>query len=81
VRIRSPFGKDALYVYVTGGPATGGKATLNVAGLAAQPAARSRFPYEFIVYPLPMTQNADFTLKLETPTGAAKSLQGTLAGN
>jgi hypothetical protein len=68
-RIRSPFGKDSLYVVLTGHPADGATATLSVQGAAA-PLSVGQFPYEFTLYPWPMDKDLSFTLALTTPDGA-----------
>jgi hypothetical protein len=79
-RIRAPFGKDALYVILTGRPAAGAAATLNMRG--APPQTVRQYPYEFTVYPWPMDKNIRFTLTLADVNTTARrtsplSLPGT----
>lgn len=65
-RIRSPFRKDALYVVLTGRPGEGAGAQLT---LGEQTFSDDKFPHEFIVYPLPMEQDATFTIELRDAEG------------
>ncbi|MDR3709413.1 MAG: hypothetical protein P4L33_14020 [Capsulimonadaceae bacterium] len=69
-RIRSPFGKDSLYVVLTGHPSAGSTATLSVDG-APPIAPVSDYPYEFTLYPWPMDKDLRFSLTLKTPDGAS----------
>lgn len=79
-RIRSPFGKDALYVVLTGHPADGAIATLTAAG-QTDPITVKQFPYEFNIYPLPMDKDIQFSLALRGANGAATNMQPlTLTG-
>lgn len=72
-RIRSPFGKDSLYVVLTGRPKDGASATLQIDG--AQPLEKKTYPYEFSVYPWPMKRDLKFALQLKDATGAVTTSQ------
>lgn len=65
-RIRSPFGKDSLYVVLTGRPKDGA-ATLLLEGNT--PVTSKSYPYEFTVYPWPMAREMTFTLQLRDAAG------------
>jgi len=79
-RIRSPFGKDALYVVLTGKPKPGATAILTVAG-AQSPVTVNRYPYEFTLSPWPMDKDLHFTLALTDAGGiTTQSPAFTLAG-
>ena len=69
-RIRSPFGKDSLYVVLTGHPKTGCKVELQVEGDTSKNRALDSFPYEFTVYPWP--QDKEAVLKVKLTDGAGK---------
>ncbi|NQU42947.1 hypothetical protein HQ520_06660 [bacterium] len=62
-RIRGPFGSDALYVFVDGGPIADVAVELEVLQPSKSKQTRSRFPYEFLVYPVPTDQDIPFRLK------------------
>ncbi len=68
-RIRSPFGKDSLYIVLTGHPQAGAKAELMLENSAEKQSLNS-FPYEFSVYPWPQDKDASFRLKLTSTSGA-----------
>jgi hypothetical protein len=68
-RIRSPFGKDSIYVVLTGQPKAGAKAELVLDGDAGAPHIVDSFPYEFSIYPLPQDKDAVFHLKLTDAEG------------
>ena len=70
-RIRSPFGKDSLYVVLTGRPKDGARATLQIEGEAPQECAS--YPFEFSVYPIAM----DVDLKFSVQTVSADGVTGT----
>jgi hypothetical protein len=61
-RIRSPFGKDSLYVVLTGRPQNG-VATLQLDGEAPQ--EKKNYPFEFSVYPLPMQRDIRFFVRFK----------------
>lgn len=81
-RIRSPFGRDSLYVVLTGHPKEGAHATLQLEGdPPPTPLAAIAYPYEFSVYPWPMERDLTFHVTLTGPDNpTARSLQGTLPG-
>jgi hypothetical protein len=66
-RIRSPFGKDSLYVVLTGRPTEGATATLQVEG--QEPMERKTYPFEFSVYPVSMDKDLKFTVQTRTADG------------
>ncbi|EIP97425.1 hypothetical protein OpiT1DRAFT_01865 [Opitutaceae bacterium TAV1] len=69
-RIRSPFGKDSLYLCLTGRPAEGSKVELLIDGAPpATPRVVDRFPFELTVYPWPVERPAKFRLRLTTADG------------
>lgn len=68
-RIRTPFGRDSLYMCLTGGPDTAdGGVTFEISGMPKTRHKRKRFPYESTVYPLPMER--DFTIRVQLQDGA-----------
>ncbi|MDR3708085.1 MAG: hypothetical protein P4L33_07275 [Capsulimonadaceae bacterium] len=78
-RIRSPFGKDSLYVVLTGRPAEGSTATLSVDGAAA--ITTTQYPYEFTLPWWPMAKDLRFTITVEEPGGKSAVSEGlTLPG-
>ena len=82
-RIRSPFGRDSLYVVLTGRPKPGARATLQMAGVptSAPPLTVGAYPYEFTVYPWPMERDMAFRVTLVDPDHpAARNQEGTLPG-
>ena len=66
-RIRSPFGKDSLYLCLDGGPERGGKVELLLDG--QPPQTVTRYPYEFTVHPLAPDAPATFRIRLTTTSG------------
>jgi hypothetical protein len=77
-RIRSPFGKDSLYVVLTGHPKDGAKAELVLDGDNAAPQVLNSFPYEFTVYPWPEDKDIAFHLTL-TDADGHQSTSDTIA--
>lgn len=78
-RIRSPFGKDSLYIALTGRPAAGATVELLLDDstiAAAAPRLVDRFPYEITVYPFPHDSDARFRLRL-TAVGGDKATSTT----
>ncbi|NQU44768.1 hypothetical protein HQ520_15880 [bacterium] len=76
-RIRSPFGKDALYVALEGGPPTGGEVTFSLRSPRKVELVRDCFPYEFSIYPLPMDAELTIDVKI-SPTNSAGAHAVTL---
>lgn len=83
VRIRSPFGKDALHVALTAA-AGAGEATLEVDDGSGSPAVfhDGAYPYEFTLHALPLDRDIRFRLELRPENGASRltdwfSLPGT----
>ncbi|MFH1497565.1 MAG: hypothetical protein ABII82_07035, partial [Verrucomicrobiota bacterium] len=72
-RIRSPFGRDSIYVCLDGRPDEGARVELLLEedDPAAGPRVANRFPFEFTVHPLPPEQSARFRLRLTAPDGTA----------
>ncbi len=64
-RIRSPFGKDSLYVMMTGGVETKAKLTVEMSSPSAQKIVCDEFPYEISVYPLPMDKPIKFKATIQ----------------
>jgi len=62
-RIRGPFGKDSVFVILTGGRTAKGKVVLKLSSPTAQISEKTYFPFEFSIYPLP--QDADISLGVE----------------
>jgi hypothetical protein len=60
-RIRSPFGKDSLYVVTTGRPPVGSRAQIHLENNAYLRREVRQYPYEMSVYPWPMDQTMAFT--------------------
>jgi len=71
-RIRSPFGKDSLYVVLTGKPRSA-VAAIELDGAAAAPREVRQHPYEFSVYPWPMDRDMTFRLKLTDAAGKTQT--------
>lgn len=69
-RIRSPFGKDSLYVVLTGRPENGGTAKLLLENGEKEVPPATAFPYEFTVYPWPVDQELKFRIQLTDASGA-----------
>ncbi|AHF90834.1 hypothetical protein OPIT5_12070 [Opitutaceae bacterium TAV5] len=72
-RIRSPFGKDALYFAFSGKIPPGSKAELLLGGNTA--AAVDRAPYELSVYPYDQDETAAFRIRLTTADGRQNTTQ------
>ncbi len=64
-RIRSPFGKDSLYVMTTLGVETKAKLTLQITAPYNQTLSCKQFPYEVSVYPLPMDSVISFKVSIQ----------------
>ncbi len=60
-RIRSPFGKDSLYVVTTGRPPAGSRAQIHLENHAYLRREVREYPYEMSVYPWSMDQPMAFT--------------------
>lgn len=80
-RVRSPFGKDALYVALAA-PAGAGVASLEVVVGAATVLTCGDYPYEFSLSDIPPNQDLRFRLMLKAADGATEqtdwlSLAGT----
>ncbi len=77
MRIRGPFGKDSIFVFLTYGfNKEGAKAVLNVKTASGeQRLERAMFPYEFSVYPLPQNEDVSFTLTFEEADGGKISTE------
>lgn len=71
-RIRSPFGKDGIYVVLTGKPENGVSATLALNG---EVVTDKSFPYEFVVYPVAMEEDAELTLTLREANGRTTKVE------
>jgi hypothetical protein len=70
-RIRSPFGHDGLYVVLMGHPAEGATAKLVFDSKSPSNAEMTStgFPHEFLQYPIDMTQDISFHLRLTDANG------------
>ena len=68
MRIRSPFGQDSIYAFVTGIPPAGSEASLEVEGSGPVPVVNGP-PYEFSIFPIAMDQDVSFHLILKEPQG------------
>jgi hypothetical protein len=66
VRIRSPFGQDSVYAFLTGTPPVGSEASLVVTGAEPVPAVKGP-PYEFSIFPVPIEKDVTFHLVLQEP--------------
>ena len=77
-RIRSPFAKDSLYVVLTGRPADGARATLQIEG--KEPLESASYPFEFSVYPIPMEQDVSFTVRMTGADGKVSVSQPMTLG-
>ncbi len=83
VRVRSPFGKDALYVALTA-PAGTGVASLEIEAGETTVLTRESYPYEFTLPDIQPDQTLRFRLKLTEPDGTTErtdwlKLPGTTA--
>ncbi|NQU45074.1 hypothetical protein HQ520_17455, partial [bacterium] len=77
-RIRSPFGKDRLYVVSTADPIDGGRMTLEVAGSEAL--TDDLFPYEISFTSIEPGSPAAITVRLENPDAEAQIVRFSLDG-
>ncbi len=78
-RIRTPFGKDALYVALTGGPEKGACVRLRVGG-TAELLETTGFPYEFSIYPWPADAAAELAVEIEGEGGIERTERISLVG-
>lgn len=67
-RIRSPFGKDSLYVVLDGGPDRTGAYELILDG--HEPRTVTRYPYEFTVHPISPDATLAFRIRHTDTSGA-----------
>ncbi|NQU45254.1 hypothetical protein HQ520_18380, partial [bacterium] len=67
-RIRSPFGKDAIFATLIADPVDGAKATLkaNIGG-REKTMEVANFPYEFSIYPVGIDQEVSFEFAMSGP--------------
>ncbi len=64
-RIRSPFGKDSIFVLVTGGmKKKNSKMVLNIEEPSKQTLTAKAYPYEFSVYPLSMDSDIKISVEI-----------------
>ncbi len=70
MRIRSPFGNDSLYAFLTGLPPKGASATLRFEGGNIPPQTRTSQPYEFSVPGVPMNEDVTLLLELKNSDGS-----------
>lgn len=80
-RIRSPFGKDSLYVVLTGRPSKSGSVQLHLED-EEKPREAQSFPYEFSVYP--WATDRDMTFRVVCTDGSGGSVESapiTLKGS
>jgi len=68
VRIRSPFGHDSLYVFATG--TTGSSATIKFDDDKLPEQSLAEPPFEFTVYPIPMSEGVTFRVDFANPDGS-----------
>ncbi|MDR1281166.1 MAG: hypothetical protein LBK99_10140 [Opitutaceae bacterium] len=68
-RTRTPFGKDSLYLALSGKPDDGTRVELLFEGDSSGSRIVDKYPYELGVYPWPMEKTARFRLKITTPDG------------
>ncbi|NQU42872.1 hypothetical protein HQ520_06270 [bacterium] len=64
-RIRTPFGKDAVYLALSQGPDEGGQCALSSPSGEFSKLEREEFPYEFILYPVDSDRPAEMVLRLK----------------
>lgn len=80
-RIRTPFGKDALYVAITGGLKKDAVVTLRVGDGSSPRVLEARtFPYEFSVYPWAPGKTAELTVEILEATGSKRTERLSLPG-
>lgn len=80
-RLRSPFGRDSLYVCLDGRPSPGATASLLVDGKPALRREATEYPYEFSLYPLEPDSPLVCHLELQTAEGKVLTLPAfTLPG-
>ncbi|NQU44985.1 hypothetical protein HQ520_16995, partial [bacterium] len=71
-RIRSPFGSDGLYVVLVNEPVEGGEVRFRLSGPSGQKeVVTGEYPYEWIVYPLPLDQPIRCDVEVRRPGAAA----------
>ncbi len=69
-RIRSPFGRDSIYVCLDGGPARkAGVELLLEEDSATEPRVVTRYPYEFSVHPIPVDKTVSFRIRITHTDG------------
>ncbi|EIP98407.1 hypothetical protein OpiT1DRAFT_02863 [Opitutaceae bacterium TAV1] len=68
-RTRTPFGKDSLYIALSGKPDDGTRVELLLEGDSSASRIVEKYPYELSVYPWPVEKTASFRLKITTPDG------------
>ncbi|NQU45183.1 hypothetical protein HQ520_18020 [bacterium] len=79
-RIRSPFGQDGLYVAVIGPYEGDARASLELKAPQTQSLTATTFPYDFLIYPLPMDQEIRCTVRMEGPAGAGTKAADLVLG-
>jgi len=70
MRIRSPFGRDSLYAFLTDLPPQGASATLQFEGGNIPSQTRASAPYEFSIPDVPINENVTLRLELKNPDGS-----------
>jgi len=68
MRIRSPFGQDSIYAFLTGIPPAGSEVSLDIKGAGPVPVVKGP-PYEFSIFPIDVEQDVTFHLVLRESQG------------
>jgi hypothetical protein len=77
LRIRSPFGKDSLYIYATQMAPKGSSLIVHFEHGKLPPASVTQPPYEISIPDVPVDQTVKFQVELRNPNGS-KSWIGPL---
>lgn len=70
MRIRSPFGKDSLYIYATQMAPKGSSLIVHFEQGKLPPASVSKPPYEISIPDVPVDQSVKFQIELRNPSGS-----------
>ncbi|NQU45017.1 hypothetical protein HQ520_17155, partial [bacterium] len=81
-RIRTPFGRDALYAYFDGNLGEDARAILTIKGMPDAERSDNVHPYEFIVYPVEMDRDLEITVSIQaTDRANARKVELSLPAN
>lgn len=72
MRIRSPFGQDAIYIYATRMAPAGSSMTVHFDDEKRPPASVNQAPYEISIPGVPIDQTAIFRVELKDPDGSKR---------